>query len=108
MGNLCASGAKIPVTNLEPLKRKSPAKEELRVWGDYFSSDTRTIIAILDYCGINYQFKEVDTFLGEHKEEEYMKVNPTCQIPTIEDGNNLLIGGFSTMIMFLASTKVDI
>ena len=80
----------------------------MKVWGDYFSSETRTILAILDYCGIMYQFNEVDTFLGEHKEDEYMKVNPTSQIPTIEDGNCLLIGGCSTFINYLASTKADV
>ena len=37
-----------------------PGQGKLTVWGDYFNSDTRTIIAILDYAGVPHNFVEID------------------------------------------------
>jgi hypothetical protein len=37
-----------------------PGAGKLTVWGDYFNSDTRTIIAILNISGIMHLIEEVD------------------------------------------------
>ena len=47
-------------------------KKPLRVYGNHFNSDTRTILTLLDISGIKYEFEEVDIFKGEHREEEYL------------------------------------
>ena len=35
--------------------RGAVLNDEMTVWGDYYSADTRSIIAILFYCNINYR-----------------------------------------------------
>jgi hypothetical protein len=39
------------------------------LWGDYFSPDTRTMIAALEYCRIKYKFDIIETQLGNIKED---------------------------------------
>ena len=53
----------------------STQNEIVTIWGDYFSPQTRTIIAILDHSNIRYKIEKVDTMLGEINEEEmYHKI----------------------------------
>ena len=73
----------------------------LTIYGDYFQSETRSILAILDYCGLKYEFNEIDIIQGEHESESYMEINPTGTVPTLREGNILLIGGYSTQIEYL-------
>jgi hypothetical protein len=42
-------------------------KSKHTVWGDYLSSETRTILAIMDLQKIEHDFKLVDTLKEEHK-----------------------------------------
>lgn len=49
-----------------------PGGGKLTVWGDYFNSDTRTILAILYIAGIPHAMEEVDQFKGDHKKESYL------------------------------------
>ena len=37
----------------------------MTVYGDYFSSDTRAIIAILYYCNINYRLQKIENDIDE-------------------------------------------
>ena len=48
------------------------SKNQLTVWGDYFNSDTRTILSILHIAGIPHAIEEVDQFRGDHKKESYL------------------------------------
>ena len=91
--------------NMKPVEQHKGTKSELTLHGDYFASEVRTIIAGLDYCGVAYTFKEVNTFIGQHKEEPYLQINPIGQIPTIVDGNTTVIGGYSTFLTYLASAR---
>jgi hypothetical protein len=49
-----------------------PGFNKLTVWGDYFNSDTRTILAILYIAGVQHNFEEVNLFKGQNKEETYI------------------------------------
>lgn len=49
-----------------------PGQGKLTVWGDYFNSETRTIIAILNIAGVPFTIQEVDLFKGEHKQASYL------------------------------------
>lgn len=42
------------------------------VWGDYFNSDTRTLLSILSISGVPFELKEIDTFKEEQKKPEYI------------------------------------
>ena len=51
--------------------RKAPAKHT--VWGDYLSSETRTLLAIFKLQEIDHDFKLVDTLKEEHKKDAYLR-----------------------------------
>lgn len=54
-----------------------PGQGILSVWGDPFQSETRTIMAVIKLGGIPHEFHAVDSFKGEQRNAEYLKVNPT-------------------------------
>jgi hypothetical protein len=54
------------------LERPGNYSSKLTVWGDYFNSDTRTILSILLVAGIPHVLEEVDQFKGDHKKESYI------------------------------------
>ena len=67
----------------------APIKKEdsVQIYGDCFSSETRTLVYALDYCTQKYNYQEVDIFQGEHNDDKYTQsVNPTGQIPTLKHG----------------------
>ena len=51
--------------------------------------------------GVTHEFHPVDQFKGEHKKEEYAKVNPTGTLPTITEGRFLILGGYLVFINYL-------
>jgi glutathione S-transferase len=71
----CCGGAntKNPGIGLTDLK----LQKTVTVYGDYFDPDLRTILCCLQFCGVKYNFTEVDTLIGEHHEKGYLEVNPT-------------------------------
>ena len=76
----------------------------LTVYGDFFNSDTRTILSLLYIAGVPHQFQEVDTFKGDHKKEPYIAINPTSQIPLIQEGGFKVIGGSHITLQYLCSS----
>ena len=44
--------------NSAPLEK--PGQKKLVIWGDYFNSDTRTMLAILTIAGVAHNLEEVD------------------------------------------------
>lgn len=81
---------------------------ELKIWGDYFQTETRTICAALDFCGVHYNLVEINTLIGEHREESYLEINPVGNVPTINDGKTSVLGGYSTMLAYLAQARPNI
>lgn len=79
-----------------------PGGGKLIVWGDYFNSDTRTLLAILEIAGVAYDFKEVDTFKDDHKKPEYLLHNPAGQIPMITESSYKILGGSNHIVLYLA------
>lgn len=49
-----------------------PGSGKLTIWGDYFNSDTRTILSILYIAGVPHAMEEVDQFKGDHKKDSYL------------------------------------
>ena len=77
-----------------------PEGGKTEVWGDYFQSDTRMILAVLDYCGdTNYEFHSVNSLESKEEEEEYLKINPTGKIPTLKEKKYIMLGSGDTTIL---------
>ena len=80
-----------------------PGAGKLLIWGDYFSPETRTILGLLMMSDIGFDIEIVDQFKGDHKTPAYMTVNPTGQLPTITEGDYLVLGGYSVFLQYLSA-----
>jgi len=56
----------------KPTTLERPQSSRLTVWGDYFNSDTRTLLAILNIAGVPYVFEKVNMLNEEHKKDSYL------------------------------------
>ena len=79
--------------------------KKIQVYGHYFNSDTRTIMALLEISGVEHEFNEVDIFTGEHQDIMYLAKNPSGTIPMIIDQDCQLMGNTSIFINYLTTTK---
>lgn len=86
---ICSEGQSGPenggVAPHQPVAEKLVQRKKMQVYGHHFNSDTRTVLTLLDIAEVEYEFKEVDIFLGQHKELAYLAKNPCGSIPMIID-----------------------
>lgn len=77
---------------------------QLGVFGNYFMPEFRTAVALLELNEIS--FKE-NTFnmLSKDGREEYMKLNPSMEVPTIIDGSFTIMADPPTMYRWICTTK---
>jgi hypothetical protein len=56
----------------EPAPDTRPAKQQqkLTVYGDYYNSDTRTLLSILKLAGEPHDYVNMNTLQNEHRERE--------------------------------------
>lgn len=85
-----------------------PAHTELTVYGDYFIAETRTLLLLIQLGDTSHQFIEVNTFKGDHRKEEYIRLNPTGSVPTMTEGRYLLLGGSIVFINYLVNHHREI
>lgn len=65
--------------------------------------------AVWLYCiqnNIQIEFKDVDVFSGEHKTEEFRKLNPNCEVPVLVDGD-VVIYEPCAILLYLAEKYTD-
>jgi glutathione S-transferase len=59
----------------------------LRVYLDPCTVNSRKVLAGLNLLGTEYKLNHVNHFTGEHKSEEYKKINPHATVPSaVDDG----------------------
>ena len=56
MGNACGSP-----NDSRGKNSSNGMNDEMNLWGDYFSSDTRAMIAALEFCRIKYKLDIIET-----------------------------------------------
>ena len=65
------------------------------------STTSRPIVLFAVESGIDLEYKIVDLFTGEHFQPEYASVNPSRQVPVLEDGDFRLTES-SAILKYLA------
>ena len=80
-----------------------PAHTGLTVYGDYFLAETRAIMLMIQLGDTKHEFIEIDTFKGDHRKEEYLRLNATGSVPTITEGRYLLLGGGIVFLNYLVN-----
>lgn len=58
----------------------------LQVYLDPCTVNSRKVLAGLDLLGTEYNLNHVNYFTGEHKGEDYLKINPNATVPAAIDG----------------------
>lgn len=69
------------------------------VYGDYINTDTRIILASLTIVNESHNYVNMNTSKGEHRDSttlNYVKINPSGQIPTLILGKDKIIGGITS------------
>lgn len=62
----------------------------MQVYADPITVNCRKVLAGLKMLGVDYTLSKVDYFKGEHKSEEFKKINPNAAVPAIKDGDVVL------------------
>jgi glutathione S-transferase len=57
-----------------------------KLYAHPFSNNAMRAQLSLDEKGLQYDYVEVDLFKGEHKQPEFLAINPRGQVPTLTDG----------------------
>jgi glutathione S-transferase len=59
---------------------------QMKLYAHPFSNNSMRAQLSLDEKGLNYEYVTVDLFKGEHRQPEYLAINPRGQVPTLTDG----------------------
>ena len=62
----------------------------LQVYLDPCTVNSRKVLAGLKLLGVEYDFHHINFFTGEHKSDEYKKINPMATVPAATDGDLIL------------------
>ena len=73
----------------------------MRLYYHPASTTSRTIMLFASDQGIDLEYKVVDLFTGEHLKPEFAKINPSCLVPVLEDGDFRLTES-SAILKYLA------
>lgn len=68
------------------------------------SQPVRSILMLLQKNNIDYEFKEVDVFKGEHRKPEFLNINPAGLVPCIVD-DGFVVGESCAILQYLAETR---
>lgn len=69
------------------------------------SPPARAVLLLAKYLDVDLEVKEVDEMGGEHKGEEYTKLNPVQKIPVLVDGDFVLTESRAIMAYLVHSKK---
>ena len=78
---------------------------EVKVYGDWFDPDTRTIMVLLRIAGVECNFTEIDQLQNQHKQNDYLDINPIGQVPTLVEGHDKVFGATKVFISYLCNSK---
>lgn len=56
------------------------------LYGFPYSQHYRRVVSLLEETGLSYELVTVDLSNGEHFSEDYLRINPNHQVPTLVDG----------------------
>lgn len=73
----------------------------LILYGTPLSSPANKIRFLLNYLGIPYEYKSVNLAAGEHKQADFLKINPYGKVPAIDD-NGFKLAESNAILRYLA------
>lgn len=73
----------------------------LKIYSFPLSGHSHRVILFAGVAGIAYEVVDVDLANGEHKQSDYLAINPAGQVPAIVDGTNT-IADSNAILVYLA------
>lgn len=73
----------------------------VRIHSFPLSGHAHRVVLFANLAGINHEVLNVDLAKGAQKSPEYLALNPTGQVPTLEDGN-VVISDSNAILVYLA------
>eukprot|EP00351_Strombidinopsis_sp_SopsisLIS2011_P005317 CAMPEP_0116886100 /NCGR_PEP_ID=MMETSP0463-20121206/19788_1 /TAXON_ID=181622 /ORGANISM="Strombidinopsis sp, Strain SopsisLIS2011" /LENGTH=158 /DNA_ID=CAMNT_0004545859 /DNA_START=23 /DNA_END=499 /DNA_ORIENTATION=- len=92
----------------EPMPAMAIAKKPtgpMTVYGNYLSSDFRTIMIMVSLAETKNVVKEIHHLAGDNATDEYLAVNPVGLVPTITQDGNTIFGNTSVFINYLNESE---
>lgn len=77
----------------------------MELYYDPVTVNCRKVVAGLDLIGVRYDAKLLDYFGGDHKRDDYKKINPNGELPALVDGDFVLWE--SNAILVYGAEKLD-
>ena len=97
-------------TDTRPTKSVQ-TRQKLTVYGDYFNSETRTILAVLKIAGdVQYDYVNFNSLTDEQREgrHAFEKINPSFQLPVVVEGSYKILNGNNAALTYLSCTHISI
>lgn len=86
--------------------KNAPQKEPtLKVFGNFFAPEMRTVCALLELNGIPYTQDTIDIFTKEGQ-LEYLGFNPSQQMPTLIEGMKTILADPPHLYKYICKTQV--
>ena len=73
----------------------------LKIYSFPLSGHSHRVILFAGLAGIAYEVVDIDLASGEHKQPDYLAINPAGQVPAIVDGTNT-IADSNAILVYLA------
>ena len=77
----------------------------IRIYGDSKSGNCQKVRWTAELLNIDYEWIEVDILKGSTRTDEFLKINPTGQVPAIVLGDGRTLSQSNAIITYLAGLK---
>lgn len=91
---------------MPPKKVPAPEKQapKLKVFGNFFCPEMRTVCALLELNDIEFDLEEMDIFT-QKGQAEYLGFNPSEQMPTLIEGMQTILADPPHIYKYICKTK---
>lgn len=86
-GKIAAEAGQTRVNPYRQCEKKGP---QMKLYYDPITVNCRKVVAGLDFIGAPYEEEVLNYFGGEHKTDEFKKINPNAELPALVDGDLVL------------------
>ncbi|MDJ1182621.1 glutathione S-transferase family protein [Roseofilum casamattae] len=73
----------------------------MKLYGHELSGNSYKVKLMLSLLGLDYEWMQVDVMAGEHKQPEFLALNPFGQIPLLVD-NDTVLADAQAILVYLA------
>ena len=78
----------------------------MKLYIDYISQPARAVWALCKLAKVTHELISIRIQKGEHKTEEFKKINPNLKVPAIKDGDFCLYESHAIMRYICEKNKV--